>query len=430
MNTDRSAAVELRSVSKQFCIYHERPRSFLELVAEGIGARRRKKEIIWALRDVDLIVPRGETLGIIGPNGAGKSTILNLIARVLTPTSGQVIAHGRVSSLLELGAGFHPDLTGRENIFLYGSFLGLSRADMARRFDDIVDFSGIPAMIDAPVKRYSSGMYLRLAFSVAIHVEPDILLVDEVFAVGDHAYQERCLRRIRELQQRGITILFVSHSMATVRQMCSRAVWLANGRIMADGMPEQVIDRYLNEATPHKEVRLSAPQPITGARWGSGEVEITRVSFLDAQGRDCTCIPVGSPLHIRVEFVAHRRIERPVFGLAIYHNVGTHVNGPNTRLAGLPIEAVEGPGVVEYRVESLPLLPGGYTLTVAVHDWEGLHVYDYRHQAFPFTVDPSPVTSEVYGLVWMPARWRLVCGGVEREVSSPPVAEGTRAHVA
>lgn len=416
MSTDLSPAVELRAVSKQFQIYHERPRSFFELLSGGIGLRRRAKEIVWALRDVDLIVPRGETLGIIGPNGAGKSTILNIISRVVVPTSGQVIARGRVSSLLELGAGFHPDLTGRENIFLYGSFLGLTRADMARRFDDIVDFSGIPAMIDAPVKRYSSGMYLRLAFSVAIHVEPDILLVDEVFAVGDHAYQERCIQRIRELQQRGITILFVSHSMSTVRQMCSRAIWLANGRIMADGVPDLVIDRYLSEAISQKEVRLSAPQTITGARWGSGEVEITRVSFLDTQGRECNFVPVGGPLHICIEFVAHQRIERPVFGLAIHRNDGTHVNGPNTRLAGLPIDAVEGPGVVEYRVESLPLLPGGYTLSVAVHDWEGLHAYDYHYQAFPFTVDPSPVTTEVYGLVWMPARWRFVCGGVECEV--------------
>jgi len=429
MHTDRSAAVELRSVSRQFCIYHERPRSFLELVAEGIGARRRSKEIIWALRDVDLIVPRGETLGIIGPNGAGKSTILNLIARVLVPTSGQVIAHGRVSSLLELGAGFHPDLTGRENIFLYGSFLGLSRADMARRFDDIVDFSGIPAMIDAPVKRYSSGMYLRLAFSVAIHVEPDILLVDEVFAVGDRAYQERCLRRIRELQQRGITILFVSHSMATVRQMCSRAIWLSQGRIAADGMPEQVIDSYLN-ATTSQGTLDSGSEPIVGARWGSGEVEITRVLLLDGEGRACNRIPVGGPLHVRIEFVAHQRVERPVFGLAIYRNDGTHVNGPNTRLAGLPIEAIEGPGTLEYRVESLPLLRGGYTLTVAVHDWEGLHTYDHRHQAFPFTVDPSPATAEVYGLVWMPARWRLQCGGLEREAGGQPAINRERSDAA
>jgi len=414
-SADVPLAVELRHVSKQFRIYRERARSFHELFVEGLRLwGRRTREYIWALRDVSLEVLQGETVGIIGPNGAGKSTVLKLIARVLEPTSGEIVTHGRVSSLLELGAGFHPDLTGRENVFLYGSLLGLSRRDMARRFDDIVDFSGIGSVIDVPVKRYSSGMYLRLAFSVAIHVEPDVLLVDEVFAVGDHAYQERCLRRIRELQRQGVTILFVSHSMETIKQMCSRAIWMSQGRVMADGRPERVIEQYLNQAL--RREGTGPTQGDLGVRWGTREIEITHVSFLDPGGRECTGVPTGGPFHVRIHFVAHRRIERPVFGLAIYRNDGTHVNGPNTRLAGLPIEYVEGPGVVEYRVEKLPLLPGGYTLSVAVHDWEGLHAYDHWHQAFPFVVEPGQ-TQEVYGLVWMPARWRFVCGDVEQEVA-------------
>lgn len=413
-HTPETPAVVLRAVSKRFRLYRERARSFQELFVAGLRPwRRQPREYIWALREVDLTVGQGETLGIIGANGAGKSTILKLIARVLQPTSGEIVTHGRVSSLLELGAGFHPDLTGRENVFLYGSLLGLSRRDMSERFDDIVDFSGIGSVIDVPVKRYSSGMYLRLAFSVAIHVEPDVLLVDEVFAVGDHAYQERCLRRIRELQRQGVTILFVSHSMETVKQMCSRAIWLAQGQVITDGRPEAVVERYLSQALPYREV-TSAEAAMAGARWGTREVEITHVAFLDPAGRECNAAVAGGPLHVRVEFTAHRRVERPVFGLALYRNDGVHVNGPNTRLAGLTIPAVEGPGTVEYHVEQLPLLPGAYTLSVAVHDWEGLHAYDHWHQAFPLVVEPG-VAKEVYGLVWMPARWRFVCGEVEQE---------------
>lgn len=408
--------VELRHISKRYRIRRERPRSFHELVVEGLRPWRGRssEEHVWAVQDVDLLVPEGETLGIIGPNGAGKSTILKLIAGVLEPTSGEIVTQGRVSCLLELGAGFHPELTGRENVFLHGSLLGLSRRAMTRRFDDIVDFSGIGNAIDVPVKRYSTGMFLRLAFSVAIHVEPHVLLVDEVFAVGDHTYQEQCLRRIRELQRQGVTILFVSHNMQTVRQMCSRVVCLTKGRIVADGRPKQVVEEYLSRALPRSDAALTESGSISGVHWGTGEVEISRVSFIDPEGTASSHVATGGRLHVRIEFVAHRRIERPVFGLAIHRNDGIHVNGPNTRLAGLPIEYIEGPGIVEYIVESLPLLPGTYTLTAAVYDWEQVHAYDHWHQAFPFAVEPGRA-EEVYGLIWMPARWRFASGGVERE---------------
>jgi lipopolysaccharide transport system ATP-binding protein len=409
-------AVQLHGVSKQFRIHRERARSFHELLLEGLRPwSQHDTGQVWALCDVSLAVPKGETLGIIGPNGAGKSTILKLIARVLEPTSGQIIARGRVSPLLELGTGFHPDLTGRENVFLYGSLLGLSRRDMTRRFDDIVAFSGVSEVIDVPVKRYSSGMYLRLAFSVAIHVEPDVLLVDEVFAVGDHVYQDQCLRRIRELQRQGVTILFVSHNMGAIKQMCSRAVWMAHGHIVADGLPEQVVEQYLGQAMPCSGVELSKEQNIPGMHWGTREAEIVRVSFLDPEGKECKSVSSGGALHVRIEFMAHQRIERPVFGLAIYRNDGTHVNGPNTQLAGLPIEHIDGPGTVEYQVERIPLLPGGYTLSAAIYDWEGLQAYDHWHQAFPLVVEPGE-TKEVYGLIQMPARWRFASGDFEQEI--------------
>ncbi len=407
--------VELRHVSKLYRIQCERASSFLELFAEGFRPwRRREYREIWALRDVSLGVSQGETVGIIGPNGAGKSTVLKLIARVLEPTGGEIVARGRVSSLLELGTGFHPDLTGRDNVFLYGSLLGFSRREMARRFDNIVEFSGIGGVIDMPVKRYSSGMYLRLAFSVAIHVEPDVLLVDEVFAVGDQSFQDRCLRRIQKLQYQGVTILFVSHNMETVRQMCARALWLDQGNVRADGPAERVVEWYLNEAASQDKLFQERAQEKKGSRWGTKDVEITRVYLLDPQGRECKVVPTGGSLRIRVEFVAHRQIERPVFGIAIYREDGVHVNGPNTRLAGLDIEQIEGPGVLEYRVDELPLLPGDYNLSMAVHDWDGLRSYDHWHQAVPFVVGPGE-TEEIHGLVWMPSRWRLVCGDVEWE---------------
>jgi lipopolysaccharide transport system ATP-binding protein len=411
----RLPSVELRGVSKRFRVYQERARSLHELITEGFRPwRRRRREDVWALQEINLTVPQGETLGIIGSNGAGKSTILKLVARVLEPTSGEILTRGKLSSLLELGAGFHPDLTGRENVYLYGSILGFSRREMGHRFDDIVDFSGISSAIDVPIKQYSSGMYLRLAFSVAIHVEPEVLLVDEVFGVGDQAYQKQCLRRIRELQSQGITILFVSHNMQTVKQMCSRAIWLAKGHVMAEGQPERIIEHYLNQALPGNGSNLSEAQLTSGVRWGTQEIEITRVSFLDPQGRNCNILTPGGALHIRIEFTAHQRVERPVFGLAIYRNDGAHVNGPNTQLANLPIEWAEGPGVVEYQVEMTPLLPGGYVLSAAAYDWDGLHAYDHWHQAFPFTVTGGQ-TQEIYGLVWMDARWRFACGDVELE---------------
>jgi ABC-type polysaccharide/polyol phosphate transport system ATPase subunit len=405
--------VKLRQVSKRFRIRQERARSFHELVVEKIRPwEHDKRQDVWALRNLDLDVSHGETLGIIGPNGAGKSTILKLIARVLQPTSGQITVQGKVSSLLELGAGFHPDLSGRENVFLYGSILGFSRREMACRFDDIVDFSGIANVIDAPVKRYSSGMYLRLAFAVAIHLEPDILLVDEVFAVGDQAYQKQCLQRIRDLQSQGTTILFVSHHMQTIKQMCSRVVWIANGRLVASGRPEHIIDRYLHQDLSNDQTSLRETHLFSGVRWGSREVEITKISLLNAQGTACSGTTTGGTLHFRIDFTAHQRIAKPVFGLAIYRDDGTHVNGPNTQLAELPIESVHGPGTVEYKVDTVPLLPGVYTLSAAVYDWDGLYAYDHWHQAFPFTITPGE-TQEIYGMVWMPARWRFINGKVE-----------------
>ncbi len=239
-----TAAIQFENVSKCFFLRHRRVYSFQETFVNLLRANRNRREPFWALRDVSFAVQQGETLGIIGTNGSGKSTVLKLISRIIEPTTGRITVSGRLSALLELGAGFHPDLTGRENIYLNGSILGLGRREMKRKFDDIVAFADLGQFIDMPVRSYSSGMHMRLGFAVAIHVDPEILLVDEVLAVGDEAFQAKCFRKIEELQQQGLTIVLVSHDLGEVKRLCNRAVWLADGELKALGPSEVVTAQY------------------------------------------------------------------------------------------------------------------------------------------------------------------------------------------
>ena len=240
-----SVAVSFEDVSKRFDLRHERAYTVLESMISMVRPSRRSTEEFWALRAVSFEIPDGETLGIIGPNGAGKSTALKLMARILEPTSGQVVVRGRISPLLELGAGFHPELTGRENVFLNAALFGVSQAEAQDRYDQIVEFSELNDFIDVPLKHYSSGMYMRLGFAVAANIIPDILLVDEILAVGDEAFQRKCLRKIEEFRREGRTIVFVSHSLSTVEDLCSRALWLDHGRVEAIGPTADVVERYL-----------------------------------------------------------------------------------------------------------------------------------------------------------------------------------------
>ena len=240
-----SAAVSFGDVSKRFVLRHERAYTVLESMIGLVKPTRRRTEEFWALRGVSFEIPDGETFGVIGPNGAGKSTVLKLMARILEPTSGEVTVRGRISPLLELGAGFHPELTGRENVYLNAALFGVSQAEAQDRYDEIVEFSELKDFIDAPLKHYSSGMYMRLGFAVAANIIPDILLVDEVLAVGDEAFQRKCLRKIEEFRREGRTIVFVSHNLDTVRTICHRALWLDHGLVQAVGSTDRVIDAYL-----------------------------------------------------------------------------------------------------------------------------------------------------------------------------------------
>ncbi len=416
-------------VSKRFTLNRQRSRSFQELFLNAVHFKGRSpKETYWALDDVSFEVDKGEMVGIVGPNGAGKSSILKLIARIIEPTSGQVEINGTVGALLELGAGFHPDLSGRENIYLNGSILGFSRQQMGRIYHDIVDFSEMGRFIDMPVKHYSSGMYMRLGFSIAIHLEPDVLLVDEVLAVGDKGFQLRCLDKINQMRRAGVSILLVTHDLESVQEMCDRAIWLDEGRIAASGSVEQVLEDYMVKVYAQAEKSLLAaesfdltrelppaeanaeeiaalPASKHAKRWGSGIGQIVRVQMLDGEGTERRVFTTGESLVVRMHFQAQRAIEKPQFGLALHHANGFHINGPNTVFAGLDIEAIEGQGYIDYQIERLPLLEGTYLLSTTLYDQEGHHAYDHHHQVYTFRVRPNKAIREEYGSILIPSSW-------------------------
>jgi lipopolysaccharide transport system ATP-binding protein len=414
------SAVRCDCVSKQFTLRHERPRSFQELFLSLLRFERApSREKFWVLRDVSFEAEPGEMIGIVGANGAGKSTLLKLLSRIIEPTSGQIELNGRVAALLELGAGFHSDLTGRENVYLNGSILGFSKSEMTRIFDDIVSFSELERFIDIPIKHYSSGMRMRLGFSVAIHLQPDILLVDEVLAVGDQAFQYRCLDRINEMKRQGVTIILVSHSLDKVREMCNRAIWLDEGQIQAAGSTELVLEQYttqvlerdgkaLHDSESARKARQAQGRDDSSWRWGSRGAEIVRVQFLDEHGRDRRSFETGETFIARMYYSAHQRIERPLFGVAIHHANGFHVSGPNTGSSDYPIDSLEGQGYIDYVIPQLPLLEGTYLFTAAIYDESAQHAYDHHSQAYTFRVTQGSLVRERRGTVYIPSHWQLV----------------------
>jgi ABC-type polysaccharide/polyol phosphate transport system ATPase subunit len=403
-------AVRFENVSKRFMMATERPQTILESVialANGRQVRRRTEQELWAVRDLSFELAQGESLGIIGRNGSGKSTTLKLITRILRPTTGRISVRGRVSALLELGAGFHPDLTGRENIYLNGSVLGLSKAEVDKHFDSIVAFSELDDFIDVPVKHYSSGMYVRLGFSIAIHVEPDILILDEILAVGDQRFQTKCVEQIFKLKRQGATIVLVSHNLDMVRNLCSQLLWIEHGELRGAGPVQTVAGQYMADAYDaydqgREQTRTNGQDSFK--RWGTREIEIDNVRFLDGDGRQKETFRHGDPLTIEIAYTAHKPIEDPEFGLAIYRQDGIHINGPNTQSGGLDTGILHGPGLIRYHIDELPLLPARYHVTTAIHDSRLPVAYDHHEQAYSFRV-VSGDTQELHGLLTIPARW-------------------------
>lgn len=334
----------------------------------------------WCLRDASFEIPPGRTIGVIGPNGSGKSSLLGLVAGTITPTEGTVHTRGRISSLLELGAGFHPDLTGRENVYLNAALLGIPREDVRRKFDRIVDFAELREFIDMPVKHYSSGMYVRLGFSVAVEVDPDILLVDEVLAVGDISFQLKCLDRIRDFQRRGKTLLFVSHALQTVEEFCHEVFLIHHGRLVARGDPADVIQQFIRSY-------MGEGGGLYTQEFGTRAVEFGAVRLLDGEGAEAAVFQTGGPLTIEIPYIAHRRIENPVFGFSIKTGNGMYVYGSNTQLAHSPVPPLQpGPGTLRLSLAPLRLMRGNYFLSLAIHSWDHTEQFHRREDWWPFAV--------------------------------------------
>jgi ABC-type polysaccharide/polyol phosphate transport system ATPase subunit len=353
-----------------------------------------------ALHDVSFAIHKGEAFGIIGRNGSGKSTLLKIISGILKPTSGTLTVNGRIAALIELGAGFHPEITGRENIFINGIMLGLTRREIEKRFDSIVEFSGIGSFIDQPVKTYSSGMYVRLGFAVAVHVDPDVLLIDEVLSVGDEEFSQKCVAKIQEMKFRGVTLVFVTHQLDQVRNLCDRALWLDKGNAVVIGDPARVVDDYLQDVAGPREVRpspapsehplpeeegSSEPAKEEEERWGSGEVLLKRVALTDREGRDLVALGAGTSVTIEIDVDVKVPQDDFVFGIGIYHADGTCVYGTNTDLEGLAPEKLDANGRVRFIVPSLDLVAGTYRVDAAVHTRNG-RAFDYRRGCIRFIV--------------------------------------------
>ncbi|MBI3666403.1 MAG: ABC transporter ATP-binding protein [Acidobacteria bacterium] len=390
----------VQNVSKMYRLYRRPADRIVEAVSLNRVARHTD---FWALQDINQTVARGETLGIVGPNGSGKSTLLGIICGVLEPTRGRVVRQGRVAALLELGAGFNPEFTGRENVYLNGEILGLSRAEVERAMPEIERFAEIGEFLDRPVKTYSSGMYVRLAFSTAINVSPDILAVDEALAVGDAVFANRCVRKFEEIKRRGVTVVFVSHDLSLVKLISDRAIFLLNGRIAAEGEPSDVINRYngmvLERQKAFAATELELPAGVRPRyRHGDRLAEVSGVELLGRDSRATRVVESGEAVTVRVTARFHADEADPILGIMIRTRIGMDVYGTNTLLEKLPLgpcragEAIE----VDFQFECW-LSPQEYTLTVATQHPDGSS-HDWLDEALAFTVVASRFTAGVANL--------------------------------
>ncbi|HEY7509900.1 MAG TPA: polysaccharide ABC transporter ATP-binding protein [Vicinamibacteria bacterium] len=379
-------AIRVERLGKRFRIFHERPRSLKELVALR---RRRTFSELWALRDVSFTVGRGETVAVIGSNGSGKSTLMKCLARILVPEEGSIAVQGRLGALLELGAGFHPELTGRENVFLSGAILGVSRRDLLARFDEIVAMAGIERFIDTPVKNYSSGMYIRLAFAVAVSVRPDVLLVDEVLAVGDEDFQRRSMAAFHDMRSTGRTVVLVTHALTAVRQVCDRAIWLQDGRVARVGPAAEVAEAYLSH--------VAGGDPAAT----SPSVSLASVEFAGDDRRG-GAIETGRVLRVRLHWLAHAPVGEVTFILDVFGPGGAHLAQVASNDAP-PIRRLEGEGTAEFTVSQLPLGPGEYRATTTLV-YSGGAGAEYVQQTRPLVV-VAGTTPAASGLVRLPGSW-------------------------
>jgi ABC-2 type transport system ATP-binding protein len=371
-----TTAIEVDGLGKRFRLYYDKNQTIKTAVLRGGRARYQE---LWAVRNVSLEVPQGTTFGLIGSNGSGKSTLLRCLARILRPDEGSYLVRGRVAALLELGSGFHHELTGRQNVYLNGTILGLKEREIDQRMNGIIEFSGLEAAIDQPVKNYSSGMYARLGFAVATSVDPEVLLVDEVLAVGDVAFQRRCMERIQELRRDGRTVVIVSHDSNAVRTLCDAIVWLRDGAMQQAGSTADVLDAYL---------RASADDPLPSTveddQWGTGEATLLDVALVNAAGEDTTEVVAGRPVSLRLRWKRAASVPEVVAAVFLSAADGSQLWEATTLDAGLSLSGATGTLVVE--IPALPLQPGPYWFDAALQDPTGGHVYDHRRHAVRFSV--------------------------------------------
>jgi ABC-type polysaccharide/polyol phosphate transport system ATPase subunit len=425
-------AIQVRDVHKVYRRYGRRKQfaTLKSALLSGSVLRDLRPDAIFeALKGVSFDVVKGKTFGIVGRNGSGKSTMLKLIAGIGKPTAGTVRVQGRVSALIELGAGFHPEISGRENVYINGLMLGLSRREIASRFDEIVRFAELEEFIDAPVKTYSSGMYMRLGFAVAINVDPDVLLVDEVLAVGDETFTHKCLDKFAEFRRRGRTLLLVTHSLDLVTRFCDEALWLDAGVAKAQGDPKRVIDAYLMDVARAENLELAAAEPnpksqtnpesripnpepsdmfkAAEGRWGSREAEITAVEMLGASGRPAHLFKSGERVEIRLHVRANQAVKDFAFGIGIFNAEGVCCYGTNTHIEGAAPSELSGEGMAIFTIDSLNLVEGTYKLDVAVHRQDGAP-YDYHRLLHTFRVISA---RKDVGVFRPPHRWSF-SGGI------------------
>jgi len=370
--------VRVSHLSKRFRLFHERNQSLKQSL---LMLRRSSYEDFWALRNISFDVHEGETFGIIGHNGSGKSTLLKCLTKILQPDEGTVSVNGSISALLELGAGFHPELSGRENVYLNAAILGVSRRQVDARFDEIVEFSGMEQFIDTPVKNYSSGMFVRLGFAVAVNVDPDVLIIDEVLAVGDADFQAKCGDKIADFRDRGKTIVLVTHGMSDVVRLCKRAAWIDHGNLRMIGPPQEITDAYMETAHEGRSV-----QYLDGLRWGTGEVQIESVEILGSDGAPVDFARSGLPHSIQLQLTAANPVIAPEVVLSIYDQNAMLVSEVSTRTRDAFIDQVHGRRVISLQLESPPLTEGAYEMSCSVVDESGQREYDVRSRFVKFDV--------------------------------------------
>ena len=411
--------IEVKNLSKHYFIGHKGAfgsyRRLSEIIVdyvrhpvESIRGARSKKEEIWALKDVSFNVDKGEVIGLIGRNGAGKTTVLKIMSKITYPTAGEIILRGRVGSLLEVGTGFHPELTGRENIYMSGAILGMRKVEIDRNFEDIVKFAEVEKFLDTPVKRYSSGMYVRLAFAVAAHLEPEILLVDEVLAVGDAQFQKKCLGKIKDVSEGGRTVLFVSHNMAAIEGLCKKTIWIEQGSMKMYADSHDVVAEYLRMASFSKENNLDSP---TISRKGNGQARFTWLELMNKHGAPVESITEGEPFRLRLDLRVEKSIEMKMIGVVFRDKVGRDIL-TTIHYDSLDMEQLDrGSYIFSVHIEPNPFLRGNLNIRLVCYG-VNFSEYDVIDDAYNFNITPSLDSKDGHGLrsgvVNIPAKWELI----------------------